>query len=201
MSSNHEAGPPTPRSCILRDDLRVRLVRRPALIAVAAPALLLAGALVEPASNTQPLPADPSPELATVLPAAGPPYQAAAVAGRRRACAGAPRNLGRRSERDGPAGRHARIRARPRARSRGRHPLRALARAPCRARRAARRGARAPRTARGLAPLRARRLERGHWRRGRRPRRPRAPARRLARLAARAARRRARGRAGARRGP
>ena len=109
MSSNHEAGSPTPRSCILRDDLRSRFVRRPALIAVAAPALLLAGALVEPASTPQPLPADPAPELATLLPPVDPPYQAAAVAVRRRDFAGALRNLERLSELDGPAGRHARM--------------------------------------------------------------------------------------------
>ena len=87
----------------------MRLGRRPVLIAVAAPALLLAGSLAEPPSTPQGLPVDPPPEVAATLPEVDAPYQAAAVAVRRRDFAGALRNLERLSELDGPAGRHARL--------------------------------------------------------------------------------------------
>ena len=87
----------------------MRFGRRPTLIAVAAPALLLGGTLAEPPSTPQPLPIDPPPAMAARLPDVDAPYQAAAVAVRRRDFSGALRNLERLTELNGPSGRHARI--------------------------------------------------------------------------------------------
>jgi soluble lytic murein transglycosylase len=75
----------------------------------AAPAMLLAGTIVEPAPAPPPPPTDPAPAAALVLPPVDKPYQAAAVSIRRRDFVSALQNLERISELDGAAGRHARL--------------------------------------------------------------------------------------------